>query len=100
VIANFIIENQGYAGFEINKSYLSAVVNGKTYNYDPSRCVNDVLADIRIEDGGTVKGNVPFQLPNLTMDPDIVWQYTGSANYNIEWIDLDQLTPKVTETAI
>ena len=89
VIANFTIENQGYAEFKIDKAYFSAVVDGTTYRYDPDRCVNDLLADAPIANGVVVTGSLPFQLPILTMDPDITWKYEGPYKYNIEWVNLD-----------
>ena len=96
VIANFSIENQGYAVFETNKTDFSAVVKGKTYNYDTTYPANDLLPDGVIGNGETIKGNVTFELPVLTMDSDITWQYTGPNKYNIEWVNLKPPPPKAT----
>ncbi len=95
VIAQFSVENQGYPEFEINKTYFSAVVKGGIYNYDSSCYANDLLPDTKIGNGGISQGNVPFNLPDLTMDPDITWQYSGPGKYSIEWVNVE-LTPPVT----
>jgi hypothetical protein len=98
VIANFNIENQGYAAFETNKTDFSAVVKGKTYNYDTTYPANDLLPDGKIGNGETIKGNVTFELPVLTIDSDITWQYTGPDKYNIEWVNLKPPPPTATQT--
>ncbi len=100
VIATFTVENQGYPEFEINKNYFSAVVKGTAYLYDSSCYVSDLLPDTNLVNGGTAAGNVPYQLPHLTLDPDITWQYAGPGNYNIEWINLEPPPPNTTQTGI
>ena len=97
VIANFSIENLGYDAFETNKTDFSAVVKGKTYNYDTSCPANHLLPDSKIGNGETIKGNVTFELPELTMDSDITWRYTGPGKYNIEWVNLEPPPPTATQ---
>ena len=98
VIAQFSVENQGYPEFETNKTYFSAVVKGSSFSYDSSCYANDLLPDTKIAKGGTTQGNVPFNLPNLTMDPDITWQYTGPGKYNIEWVNVELAPPTTSQT--
>jgi hypothetical protein len=73
-------------------------VKGTAYNYDSSCFASELLPDTKIVNGGTAQGNVPYQLPHLTMDPDISWQYTGPDKYNIVWINLEPPPPNITQT--
>ena len=86
VIVNLIIENRGYAEFETNINYFSAVVNGVAHNYDPECYANDLLPETKIASGGVAKGNVPYTLPVLTRNSSFTMQYTGPGHYNISWI--------------
>ncbi len=98
VIANFSIENRGYDTFATNKNYFSAVVKGTSYSYDSSCYANELLPDTEITNGNAVKGNVPYTLPELTMNPDIIWHYVGPEQYNIKWVNLGSSPPVATQT--
>ena len=97
VIANFGIQNQGYDAFETSKTDFSAIIKGKTYNFSSRYPANNLLPDSKIRNGETIKGDVTFELPELTMDPDITWQYTGPGKYNIEWVNLEPPPPTATQ---
>jgi len=86
VIVNLIIENRGYAEFETNINYFSAVVNGVAQIYDSECYANDLLPETKIASGGVAKGNVPYTLPVLTRNSSFTMQYTGPGHYNISWI--------------
>jgi len=98
VITNFTVENRGYDTFVVNKNYFSAIVKGTTYSN--STCyVADPLPDTEITSGNTVKGNVPYTFPELTMNSDIAWQYLAPEKYNIKWVNLGSSPPTTTQTA-
>ncbi len=85
LIVSFNIENNGYSSFNTNPFYFSVITNNIKYNYSAdSYLLDNQLKIVDILNGGTLKGDLAFEVPANSTDFQI--QYNGLGGFNIQWV--------------
>jgi len=86
LIVTYTIINNGYSQFSVSPFYFNVMINAIKYNYDSSsNYVDKYFPTVTVMEGGTLTGQLAYQIPSYPANVSFNPVYEGVANYNIQW---------------
>lgn len=86
LVITLTIQNQGYDSISVGQYYFSLVINNIKYDYEFSSYLENSLNQVNVLNGGTIQGQILYEIPISVVGLDYQLTYGGYGTYNFEWI--------------